>query len=587
MVLAGWFFSQNYVPFAAAQSAPVSINAIKLSVSPNPAKVKQKVTLTAKVTTNNQPATGGTVTFFDGKVLLANAQVVGKNPAKGYTTGTAILTTIVSPGSHSLTAVYGGTAGSPKIVRSKSVALKFTGKTGSTTGLTAKANAQHPKNYDFTAKVHGLGLLAPQGTVDFTDITTGTDLGMAPLDAKTVSHSFAKARVTDASGMPVQSVVADFNGDGFPDVATANASFTTGNSMAVFLGNADGSFQTPALYPAGYFASGIVAGDFNNDGILDLAIMSQGGDSGSAGDVKLYLGNGDGTFQKALVDVVGGLPVAIALGDFNRDGILDFATTDYFANTASISLGNGDGTFQSPVPYGVGSGPYYIAAADFNNDHSQDLAVVNDNDNTVSVLLGNGDGTFQAQETHRTGNQVEFVATGDLNLDGNQDLIVANFADKTIGVLLGNGDGTFQNQVTYHVGGADFGIAVGDLDGDGNPDLAVSYYMPAKVGVLLGKGDGTFQAVHDYDTGQSQGYAVTIADLNGDGTPDLINSDLHASISVFLNDTGANAILTDVAVPGTSKDVEEIVGSYGGNSRYAHSKSKPIKVKGSGGQTSR
>ena len=515
---------------------------------------------------------------------MANAQVVGKKPAKGYKTGTATLTAIVAPGSHSLTAVYGGTAKSPKIVRSKPVVLKVTGKTGSTTKLAAKANAQHPKNYDFTASVHGLGLLAPQGTADITDITTDTDLGMASLDAKTVSHSFAKARITAAAGAPVQSVVADFNGDGFPDVATANASFNFGDKMAVFLGNADGSFQKPALYPAGYFASGIVAGDFNNDGILDLAIMSQGGSTGSEGDVDLYLGNGDGTFKTALNDAIGGLPVAIVVADYNRDGILDFATTDYFANTASVSLGKGDGTFKPPVSYPVGSGPYFIATADFNGDHRMDLAIVNDNVNTVSVLLGKGDGTFQAQKTYLTGNQVEFVATGDLNLDGKQDLIVANYADKNVGVLLGNGDGTFQNQVTYDVGGYDFGIAVGDLDGDGKPDLAVSCVALAKVCVLLGKGDGTFQAVRDYSTGQSQSYAVTIADVNGDGTPDLISSDLNSSISALLNDTGANAVLTDVTVPGTSKDVEEIVASYSGSARNKPSKSRPIKVKGSGGR---
>ena len=173
LLLAGWFFFEDR---AVAESTPASVNAITITVSPNPAKVKQKVTLTAKVTTDNEAATGGTVTFFDGKIQLANAQVVGKKPAKGYKTGTATLTTIVAPGSHSLTAVYGGTAKSPKIVRSKPVVLKITGKTGSTTKLAAKANAQHPKNYDFTASVHGLGLLAPQGTADITDITTNTDL---------------------------------------------------------------------------------------------------------------------------------------------------------------------------------------------------------------------------------------------------------------------------------------------------------------------------------------------------------------------------------------------------------------------------
>ena len=133
------------------------------------------------------------------------------------------------------------------------------------------------------------------------------------------------------------------------------------------------------------------------------------------------------------------------------------------------------------------------------------------------------------------------------------------------------------------VGGPDSGLAIADLNGDGIPDIVASYYHPSQVGVLLGKGDGTFEAVHEYNTGQSQGYEVTIADLNGDGTPDLISSDLHASISVLLNVTQATAVLRDVAVPGTSKDVEEIVAKYIGDPKYAGSKSPPLKVKGSGG----
>jgi hypothetical protein len=555
---------------------PTSVNAITLSVAPNPAKVKQKIILTATVTTNKKAATGGAVTFFDGKFTMGSAQVVGKKPAKGYRTGTATMTLIVAPGSHAITAVYEGTAASPKVVRSKPVSLKVTGKTGSTTVLTAKANVQHPKNYDFTASVRGFGLLGPENSVDFTDITTNTDLGTSPLDPKTLAHSFGTAIVTDASGAPAQSIVADFNGDGFPDVATANAVFGP-STVAVFLGKANGEFQSPVSYTTGYFTSGIVTGDVNNDGILDLVSMSQDG------TIAVFLGKGDGTFQKPQTDNIGGLPVAIVLGDFNRDGILDFATTDYFANTASISLGNGDGTFQSAVPYDVGSGPYYIATADFNNDGYLDLAVVNDNVNTVSVLLGNGDGTFKTQKTYDTGSQVEFVATTDLNLDGNQDIVVANYGNQNVGVLLGNGDGTFKPQVTYGVGGPDSGLAIADLNGDGIPDIVASYYHPSQLGVLLGNGDGTFAPVREYKTAQSQGYAVTIADLNGDGTPDLISSDLNASISVLLNVTTAKAKLTDVAVPGTSKDVEEIVAKYSGDSRYAGSKSAPIKVKGSGG----
>jgi FG-GAP-like repeat/Bacterial Ig-like domain (group 3)/FG-GAP repeat len=565
-----------------AEESPVSPvpppgNAITLLVNPRSGKVKQKITMTATVTTDRKAATGGTVTFFDGKIPLGSAQVVGAKPAKGYTTGTATLTLIISPSFHSLLARYGGTAASPKMASSNRVPVRITGKTGSTTVLTAKANVQHPKNYDLTASVRGFGLVLPRNTANFTDVTTNTDLGKAPLDPKTLSRSFTKALVTNAEGAPAQSVVADFNGDGFPDVATANATFGP-STVAVFLGKANGEFQSPVTYPTGYFTSGIVTGDVNNDGIRDLVAMSQDG------TIAVFLGNGDGTFQNPLTDTIGGLPVAIVLGDFNRDGILDFATIDYFANTTSISLGKGDGTFQSPVPYDVGSGPYSMATADFNGDGYLDLAVVNDNDNTVSVLLGNGDGTFQTQKTYDTGSQVEFVATADLTGDGRQDIVVANYGNQNIGVLLGNGDGTFKPQVTYSVGGPDSGLAITDLNGDGFPDIVASYYHPSQLGVLLGKGDGTFEPVREYNTTQSQGYAVTVADMNGDGAPDLISCDLHASISVLLNVSAAKAELTDVVVPGTPKDMEEIVAKYSGDSRYAASKSAPIKVKGSGGK---
>jgi hypothetical protein len=573
MVLA--FFAGQ--PVAGASS----VNAIKLAVSPKAAKVKQKIMLTARVTTNQKAATGGTVTFFDGKLPLSNAQVVGNKPAKGYTTGNATLTTILGPGAHSLTALYAGTAKAPGRVTSNPVHLNVTGATGSMTVLTAKHNAKNSNNYDFTSTVQGFGFSAPTGKVDFADITSKTDLGKAAL-GRSATQGFGTAMVTGAAGSPTQTVVADFNGDGFPDVATPDAAFGP-SSLVIFLGKANGQFEAPISYPAAYFASSIVAGDFNNDGILDLAVMSQG-DSGSDGVVALFLGNGDGSFQSPLSDVIGGLPVSITLGDFNRDGILDFASTDYFANTASVSIGNGDGTFQAPVAYGVGSGPYFISGGDFNNDGFQDLTVVNDNDSTVSVLLGKGDGTFRTQKTYGTGLQVEYVTAADLNADGNQDLIVANYAAQNVGVLLGNGDGTFKTQVTYPVGGYDSGIAVGDLNGDGIPDLAVSYYQPPKLGVLIGKGDGTFAAVKDYDTGQAQGFEVTIADLDGDGTPDLISSDIHASLSVLLSGTYGTAKLADVAVPGTSKDTERIVAKYPGDSHYKKSKSAAIRVKGSGAE---
>jgi len=552
-------------------SSAAPSNAIALIASPNVVQIKQKVTLTATVVTNNIPATAGTVNFLDGKTPIGSAQIVGNNPANGAVTGTAVLTTIFAPGVHSVTAVYTGIAAAPAMATTNTL-VQVTGTLPSQIELTAQPDGQNPNNYDFTATAQFSGLAKPSAPVDFFDFTTAVDLGTTAFTPSTVHHTFGPAQVENANGSPVLSVVADFNGDGIPDVATPNAVFGP-STLAVFLGKGDGTFESPVSYPAGYFASGLVAGDFNNDGVVDLLVMNQ--DT----TVDVYLGKGDGTFQPALiVNGIGELPVAIVAGDYNHDGFLDFATIDFFENVALISLGNGDGTFQPPVNYAAGNLPYFLASTDFNGDGNADLAVINNGDNTVSVLLGNSDGTFQTQQVYPIGFYPTYVTTGDLNLDGKPDMVVANNGDETVGVLMGNGDGTFQTQVVYRTNGHGSAVAIGDLNGDGKPDLAVSLQHPEKVEVLAGKGDGTFGSTSAYKTGQSQAYGVTLADLNGDGALDMISSDVNSSISILLNKTLATATLTNVPVSGTAGEQEKIIAKYPGDSNYSESKSKPVVV---------
>jgi hypothetical protein len=156
--------------------------------------------------------------------------------------------------------------------------------------------------------------------------------------------------------------------------------------------------------------------------------------------VTVSLGNGDGTFTQA-----GGSPLtagqdlsAIVAGDFNGDGKLDLAVTDYSGNAVLILLGNGDGSFQSPISVAVGSEPDAMVAGDFNNDGKLDLAIANHGDNTVTLLLGNGDGTFaQASSSpYAVGKAPSTLAAADFNDDGKLDLAVANGMDGTVSILL-------------------------------------------------------------------------------------------------------------------------------------------------------
>ncbi|MBA3915842.1 MAG: VCBS repeat-containing protein, partial [Acidobacteriales bacterium] len=316
-----------------------------------------------------------------------------------------------------------------------------------------------------------------------------------------------------SGGNPVQDVATgDFNSDGNPDLAfVSNASPAV---ITIHLGMGDGKFNQGQQITLSSVAIRIIAGDWNNDGVLDLAAALFSNGSNSAA---ILLGNGDGTFifqQSYDIGTSGGL----TSGDVNGDGIADLVSG------VDVLLGLGNGKSGQPIPYDVAFGPLgSVVLTDVNRDGKQDIVGVSGDSfsglSMLNVLLGNADGTFGTDTLYQTARNGFNLVTSDFNQDGVPDVAVSG---EVVSVYLGRGDGAFQSQVTYAsspYGGAPTAMAGADLNKDGKIDLLTLDYFENVAAVLLGNANGTFKGPSLFGTGPCP-KASAVADFNKDGNLD-------------------------------------------------------------------
>jgi len=358
-------------------------------------------------------------------------------------------------------------------------------------------------------------------------------------------------------------VTADFNGDGYPDIAQSLSGGANGK-IGINLGSSHGVLGATSQVTASTCANNVVewvaAGDVNGDGKADIVATLQ--DATFAGcqnnTVAVLIGQGTGKFKPAVYYSTGSAAQEqeVFLVDMNGDGKLDIVTQNA-DGTISVLLNKGNGTYKPGTLVTGLSAIYphsvYLTFADFNGDGKMDIAAATEGNITdVYVMLGTGTGTFGAPIQTVTPYYPITLAAADFNRDGKADLLITTTAngctnnDRGYAFLKGNGDGTFTpgtlNCLPYQTPEIP---VVADLNGDGKLDVVIPYYgnlagVATGPVVLQGKGDGTFTVLENYYSGTAVMGAV-VADFNGDGTPDiaLVNGVTFSPsfISVMFNST--------------------------------------------------
>jgi hypothetical protein len=524
--------------------------------------------------------------------IVGTAQLI----QTGANRGTAVFRFIPGIGNHSYNAVFAGTpnaatAYAASTSANMALAVTVTGTLPTSTTLwQASGNAG---NYSLSATVYGTGKTAPTGTVSFLDTSSANALlGTATLDAGTQEVDLVGSwfSVAGLSSQRISLSIADFNGDGILDLAVVNNGLDV---ITILLGKGDGTFAAGPTNPAaGIGPNSLAVGDFNGDGILDLAVTNPCGSNPNCdifgkGSVTILLGKGDGTFEPGPAGpATGTRALFIATGDFNGDGVLDLAVSNInqisetdATGSIEIFLGKGDGTFSATakiVPTGI---PYPFSTlwvGDLNGDGLADLVL----SEPLTVFLSNGDGTFTAAASPATSGGP--IAIGDFNGDGKLDLMTGT------AVLLGNGDGTFKAISGPPAYGND--VAVGDFNGDGIADLAINYpsgdctvYGDGIVAVLLGNGDGTFKGAGETGSASFMACAdsIVVGDFTGAGIedlalvgPTLIGSGQPTPISIVLPQMTETATATGISPVGNG--THQVEASYSGDSNYGSSISSAI-----------
>jgi hypothetical protein len=381
-----------------------------------------------------------------------------------------------------------------------------------------------------------------------------TDLAVANNNSEDVSVLLGNGDGTfrnqvryPAGTAPLALVTGDFNGDGRPDLAVANTDYAS-DYVSVLLGNGDGTFQSPVAYAVGSSPLSLVTSDFNGDGRPDLATANS-----TDQDVSVLLGlNKTFAAPGAFVTTLQSTPV---VADLTGDGVDDVLVVNADGSILwRKGRGQEPGTYDPPIAINPDHPSRDIVAVDTNQGPV--LASVDATDDAISLYAWR-DGSFARIGSLVTGLLPAQIVTADLNGDGSNDLVVRNAGKGTLSVYFNNDSVSgptsgpripFQPPVTLSVGPGVSDVTMADLSGDGRTDILVTNKLTGEVGVLRNLGNDNFDSVVSYRASRGL-YAVTMTSSSDSAT--LTTREATAGVASGALTTGGTSDLVAID-PGTN-----------------------------------
>ncbi len=403
-----------------------------------------------------------------------------------------------------------------------------------------------------------------------TSLVVAAAMVVALLPTQALGIAIAEFTFTQSASVtadrPNDSAVGDFNEDGIADLAVASlGDYGYPTALIVALGQGDATFGTPRLVEVGSPQWSVSAADIDGDGHADLITSLTLEDR-----VAVARGNGDGTFQPAEYYSTGDSPRSLAAGDLEGDGDIDIVVATPGVQGFSVLENEGTGVFavrQSPM-FAAGR-PNVIALGELDGDGGAEIVVSDLWAGTV-VVTGFAAGAVEPLVSYAAGPEPRGLRVGDFDGDGANDVVVACSADNTVRLLAGAGDGTLgaPTIVPMSPDSSPWDVEIGDFDHDEDLDLLVATNGPVSSQLVEGAGDGSFSGAHDIGPATTT-FAVEASDLNDDGGADMVFTlPFDAAISVTL---GIPAPVSDPVVPDpvtTEPPTDLTVVSIAGANRY-------------------